>query len=231
MFRNVNKTIRESIYGVLCTSAVENNQTVCGTGTAFMIAPGVCATAAHVLHLDGDNTKALHQRIEIIRAPDIGTPMLVATLIAEDTERDLALIKIINPSNSSVITLYKTKIDSGINTGALGFPLAQVSLINNQITYKLTERFQGAHISAYNLAAYPHANPQNITLDTYETDSLTYSGSSGCPGFTTEAKCFGMVIGSVSEKNNTENSARLAISLWVPSMDIINFAAGNGIII
>jgi hypothetical protein len=40
-----------------------------------------------------------------------------------------------------------------------------------------------------------------------------------------------MVIGSVSEKNNTENSARLAISLWVPSMDIINIAAGNGIII
>jgi S1-C subfamily serine protease len=228
MFRNVNKTVRESIYGVLCKSAVGNNQIVCGTGTAFMIAPGVCATAAHVLHLDGDKTKTLHQSIELIRAPDIGTPMLVATLIVEDTERDLALIKITNPTNSSVIPLYKTKIDSGINTGALGFPLAQVSFVNNQIAFNLLERFQGAYISAYNTAAYPHANPNNITLDTYETDFLTYSGSSGCPGFTVEAKCFGMVIGSVSE-NNKDNSARLAISLWVPSMDIINFAAGNGI--
>jgi S1-C subfamily serine protease len=231
MFRNVNKIIRESIYGVLCKTPLGADQVTCGTGTAFMIAPGICATAAHVLHLDGDKTKPLHQSIELIRSPDIGSAMLNATLIAEDVERDLALIRITNPKNNSVVTFHKTRIDSGINTGALGFPLAQVAIINNQLAFNLTERFQGAYTSAYNFRVYPGPNPYNITLDTYETDSLTYTGSSGCPGFTLEGKVFGMVVGSVSEKMVKDNSARLAISLWVPSMDIINFAGGNGVVV
>jgi hypothetical protein len=100
MFRNVNKKLRESIYGVLCKTAAGANQITCGMGTAFMIAPGICATAAHVLHVDADKTKGLHQTIELIRAPDIGTPMLTATLIAEDINRDLALNEAPRPRGS-----------------------------------------------------------------------------------------------------------------------------------
>jgi hypothetical protein len=52
MYRNVNQKIRECIYGVLCQSNVCNNKVNLGNGTAFMIAPGICATAAHVLHIE-----------------------------------------------------------------------------------------------------------------------------------------------------------------------------------
>ena len=105
--------MRESIYGILCQSPIAVDQVNCGNGTAFMIAPGVCATAAHVLHVEGDKSKPLHKKIEVIRTPDIGTPMAEAKLIAEDIDRDLALIEIINPVNLSIVTLYPSIIERG----------------------------------------------------------------------------------------------------------------------
>jgi uncharacterized protein (DUF983 family) len=51
-----------------------------------------------------------------------------------------------------------------------------------------------------------------------------YGGSSGCPGFTVNGNVFGMHVATVSDGAATNNSSRLAISLWVPSMDIISFA-------
>jgi hypothetical protein len=57
MYRNVNQKIRECIYGVLCQSNVCNNKVNLGNGTAFMIAPGICATAAHVLHIEKGQNK------------------------------------------------------------------------------------------------------------------------------------------------------------------------------
>jgi S1-C subfamily serine protease len=185
-----------------------------------MIAPGVCVTAAHVLHIECDKSKPLHQKIEIIRSPDIGQQMLSTTLIAEDINRDLALIKINNPINTSILTLHNTKVDTGTSCGALGFPLASVASVNNQISFNLVERFQGAYISAFQKIFYPN----NISLDFYETDSLMYGGSSGCPGFTVNGNVFGMHVATVSDGAATNNSSRLAISLWVPSMDIISFA-------
>lgn len=225
MFRDACKTIRESIYGVLCQSPLGSGQVNFGNGTAFMIAPGICATAAHVLHVEGDRSKPVHKKIEVIRAPDIGTPMLEARLIAEDIDRDLAFIEILNPVNTASLVLYNSKIDIGTACGALGFPLASVAVINNQIGFNLVERFQGAYISAFQRSKLPN----NVSLDFYETDSVVYTGSSGCPGFTTEKKIFGMVIGTASENNSKDNSARLSISHWVPSMDIIAFARSKGI--
>jgi len=218
--------LRESIYGVLCQTPLGDNKVNFGNGTAFMIAPGICATAAHVLHVEGNKTKPLHQRIELIRTPDIGKQMSLGKLIAEDLERDLALVEIINPTSITSVSLYKSKIDNGINCGSLGFPLASVIPVNNQIGFNLIERFQGACISAF------RKNSQNPeALDFYETDSLMYGGSSGCPGFTTEEKVFGMHVSTVTDGETNSNSARLAISLWVPSMDIISFAAANEIMI
>ena len=225
MFRNNCKTIRESIYGVLCQSPGKSNEVSFGNGTAFMVAPGICVTAAHVLHMDGDRSKPLHKKIEVIRAPEIGHAMLQAKLIAEDINRDLAIIEIIKPHNTSSLTLYKSKIDNGTSCGALGFPLAVVSIIRNQISFNLVERFQGSHISAFQ----KYALPNNIYLDYYETDAVVYGGSSGCPGFTTDEKIFGMVIGTAMDEHSNSKSSRLAISRWVPSMDIIAFAKSNGI--
>lgn len=225
MFRQICKNNRESIYGVLCQSPIGINQVNFGNGTAFMIAPGVCATAAHVLHVEGDKSKPLHKKIEVIRCPDIGQPMLSATLIAEDINRDLALIKINSQTNNSILKLHNTKIDSGVNCGALGFPLASVAAVNNQISFNLVERFQGAYISAFQKIFYPN----NVSLDFYETDSLMYGGSSGCPGFTVDGIIFGMHVATVSEGAAANNSSRLAIALWVPSMDIISFANSQNI--
>lgn len=225
MFRNTCKTIRESIYGVLCQSPIGADQVILGNGTAFMIAPGICTTAAHVLHVDGDKLKPLHKKIEVIRTPDIGTQMLQAKLIAEDIERDLALIEINNPGNSTTVVLYSSKIDIGTACGALGFPLASVATVNNQIAFNLVERFQGGFISAFQKFSLHN----NFSLDFYETDSVVYGGSSGCPGFTVEEKIFGMAIGTASEDNSKNNSSRLSISRWVPSMDIIAFARSKRI--
>lgn len=190
-----------------------------------MIAPGICATAAHVLHQEGDRSKPLHKKIEVIRAPDIGSPMLEAKLLAENTDRDLALIEIINPVHTSPLTLLNSRIDNGTTCGSLGFPLAKITMKENQTSFNLVERFQGAYISAFQKFSMPNNN----SLDFYETDSVIYGGSSGCPGFNTDGSIFGMVIGTASDENPKNQSQRLAISRWVPSMDIIAFLKSNGI--
>lgn len=225
MFEQICATNRESIYGVLCQSLIGNNQINLGNGTAFMIAPGICATAAHVLHVDSDKSKPVHQKIEVIRTPDIGNPMLRATLIAEDIDRDLAFIQITNPTNNTLLRLHSNRVGKGNNCGTLGFPLAKAHSVNNRISFNLVERFQGAYISAFQTINYPN----NISLDFYETDSLMYGGSSGCPGFDTDGNVFGMQVSAVIDGTGQNNSSHLAISLLVPSMNIIAFANANGI--
>jgi len=225
MFSGINKTIRNSIYGVLCQSELQGQKVIFGNGTAFMIAPGICVTAAHVLHFDSDKAKPLHQRIEVIRAPEIGGKMIGATLIAENPERDIALIKIHDLADRSMICLSENKIDIGTNCGSLGFPLANIIEINKQWGFNLVERFQGAFISAFQKISYNGKD----TFDFYETDALMYGGSSGCPGFTKDGIVFGMHVATVTDGKENTHTNRLAIALWVPSMDIIEFAKKNGI--
>jgi S1-C subfamily serine protease len=225
MFSKASKNIRTSIYGVLCQSPLKNNQVNFGNGTAFMIAPGICVTAAHVLHIEGNKDKPLHSRIEVIRCPDIGKQMSVARLIAEDIHRDLAILEITNPLDDSTVILHNQSVAIGTNCGALGFPLANVTEINKAMAFNLVERFQGAYISAFQNVSYD----KNPTQDFYETDSLMYGGSSGCPGFTKDEIVFGMHVATITDGAATNNSSRLAIALWIPSMDIIKYAASNGI--
>ncbi len=225
MFKQANKNIRNTIYGVLCQSPIENNQVNFGNGTAFMVAPGICVTAAHVLHIEGDKTKPVHARIEVIRSPDIGKQMNVARLLAEDLDRDIALLEIINPLDSTCVTFHRLPIESGTNCGSLGFPLANVTERNHQMAFNLVERFQGAYISAFQ-KLNSHGNQ---VFDFYETDALMYGGSSGCPGFTNDEKIFGMHVATITDGIAKTNSSRLAIALWIPSMDIIAFAKKHGV--
>ena len=113
MFRESCRTVRESIFGVLCQTPMKKGQTNFSNGTAFMIAPGICATASHVLHMHGDISKPVHEKLEVIRAPDVGKRMLQATLIADNPDRDLALISINDPNPTPVLKLYNKKIDTG----------------------------------------------------------------------------------------------------------------------
>jgi V8-like Glu-specific endopeptidase len=225
MFRQICKANREAIYGVLCQSPIGENQLYYSNGTAFMIAPGICATAAHILHLDGDINKPVHKTIEIIRAPDVGNHMLTATIVAEDKDRNLALLKLESPTNISVLKLHSSKIESGSNCGVLGFPLASVLEVNNKMSINLIERFQGSNISAYRKIDYTN----DKSLYCYEMDSLMYGGSSGCPGFTIYGNVFGMHIATVGYESSDNQFSRFALDLWLPSMDIISFANSQNI--
>ncbi len=107
--------------------------------------------------------------------------------------------------------------------GSLGFPLSQGTLTPNGFSFGLIERFQSATISAL-VSLGPRAY--------YETDSLMYPGSSGCPGFLIDGEVFGMHNNSVMAPGTPGGTqTRLAISQWVTSLDIIDFARQQSIIL
>ncbi len=228
MFSTACAKNREAIYGVLCTSVIAKNRANITNGTAFMIAPGVLATTAHVVHLQSDPTKPVHSSFEVIRAPDVGSSMETATFLAEDAGLDLALLKIQAPRSKVCLNLATADVPRGTTCGSLGFPLAQVGVQAGKKKFNLLERFQGAHISALN----NFTNPGGIQVTYYETDALMYEGSSGCPGFTTNGEVVGMQVKSLiqgKKTGSTTQETRLAISLWVRSPDIISFATANAV--
>ena len=61
-----------------------------------MFAPSVLATAAHVLYKEEGDSSAFHDRIQIMRDPDIGSTELMepATVIEVNTEYDVGLLSI-----------------------------------------------------------------------------------------------------------------------------------------
>lgn len=234
MFSKACSKVRESVYGVLGSSRVNARKVNCTNATAFMIAPGVLSTAAHFVHIENNPSKPVHSSFEAIRTPDIGQKMETARLIAEDTTRDIALLRIDSPRSNIYVSLEAKRIPIGTSCGSSGFPLAQVVFTKTEKKFNLVERFQGASISAF-LTITDSSGQQ---LSYYETDALMYRGSSGCPGFVTNGNVFGMHIRSVVEKPKGTSSSlkqmeqaeiRLAISIWVPSMDIINFAKAHRI--
>jgi hypothetical protein len=186
MFRETCVKVREAIFGVLCVSNLQDTQTS-HSGSGFMIAPGVIATVAHALHINGDIGEPLHQTFEVIRTPDIGKDMQFAYIIAEDMDRDLALLRVESPHDYRYLRLFESIAQIGAKCGFQGFPLSSVDFKEEGINLTLVERFQGAYISAYMTES-----DNNRDLNWYETDQLMYSGSSGCPGFLQDGRVFGM---------------------------------------
>jgi S1-C subfamily serine protease len=231
MFSKACAQVRESIYGVLGSSQVGETGITATNATAFMIAPGVLTTAAHFVHVENDFSKPVHTKFEVIRAPDIGQTMETAKLIAEEPTRDIALLRIDNPRSDICVSFEANRVPVGTSCGSYGFPLAKVAFRKTGKSFGLVERFQGASISAF---------VSGKLLSYYETDALMYRGSSGCPGFLTSGNVFGMHNKSRVEKpkeaanqlkQEGQAKTRLAISIWVTSMDIINFARANGIVV
>ena len=234
MFVHACNQIRECIYGLMGLSQAGPKQVRETNATGFMVAPGVLVTAAHFCHIDNDPSKPVHTLFEAIRSPDIGQRMERAALIAEDTVQDIALLRIENARSTSQVQLECKPIPTGTTCGSLGFPLASVRRSQSTYTFNLTERFQGASISAYQWST----DPSGRTLRFYETDALMYLGSSGCPGFLIDARVFGMHVACVVEPASVQVNAanpgrvggnRIAISMWVPAADIREFATANGI--
>jgi hypothetical protein len=234
MFQNICSTIRNSIYGLHAYSQIQKNQVNHCTGTAFMIAPGILVTAAHGIHKESNPDKDIHSKLEVICAPDVGQIMESSSLIAEDVGRDIAFLKIDNPRSNECVFLESNEIPKGTSCGSLGFPLGKIIQTPKGVSFNAIERFQGAYLSAYHQFSF--GTPE--LFDFYETDSLMYPGSSGCPGFLINGNVFGMQVRSLLEEPTAKkvgrhemkkplSGARLAISLWVPSMDIITHAQRN----
>ncbi|MFA4937133.1 MAG: serine protease [Patescibacteria group bacterium] len=224
--------IRRSLYGIKAFSQLNQGYTAT-TGTGFMIAPGVLVTPAHVVHIQGDRTKSRYTNFQAILASDVGKKMESCTYIGEDLVRDIALIRIEKPRSKKVVSFYLNKIPIGTTCGSLGFPLS--SIHPNTGVFNLFERFQGASISGYQNTILVDQN-----FYSYETDALMYPGASGSPGFLRNGKVFGMHNASIVQRRVVEQTLnqsepnkgdifRVAISIWVPIKDIIDFAKSKGI--
>jgi trypsin-like peptidase len=223
MFASACNQIRETIYGVNGLSKIGSTINA-SNGTAFMIAPQILVTVAHLCHVDSDVTKTRHQLFAAIRSPDIGQSMETATFLAEDTQKDIALLQLAMPRSNACVTLETNRVPTGTPCGALGFPLPSLVFSPTGRAFNLTERFQSASISAYSTG---HGG---LPIGRYETDSFSYKGSSGCPGFLDDARVFGMCAGCATEQTTTQNlEALISIAVWVPALDIRDFARANGV--
>jgi len=227
MFREACGQNSGGIYGTLSSTQLGNSRTWCN-GTGFMIAPGILATAAHCIHVENNSDNPVHQRFNVISASDIGKPLESAYLIGEDCIRDVALLKIDNARSTKSLFLDSDFVDKGAAFGTLGFPLSTTKFLSTGTEFNLVERFQSAYISA----VINETLSSGKILSTYETNNLMYAGSSGCPGFLVNGNIFGMLVGTrinTNTINGKKNTEQVAISLWVPSIDIINFAKKSGI--
>jgi len=229
MFEATCAAMRESIYGVLATSAIKPQGTMATNGTGFMVSPGYLVTAAHCLHQNGEHSQPPHSKVAVIRAPDVGQAMEAATIHAVDDVQDIGILKIDKPRSTSSLTLIDGRIQPGAVVGSLGFPLAGVVFQPQGVNFNLVERFQGSNVSTFVVQMRPDRSKD----EHYETDSLMYGGSSGCPGFTVKGEVWGMHNRSAIETPKAGASGgittRLAISLWVPSTAILTFCRTNGL--
>jgi hypothetical protein len=231
MFSQTINEVREAIYGVMGFSQVGPGRVNFSTGTAFIVSPGILVTAAHLCHVETNPDNAVHSRFEVIRAPDIGGRMVDVEFVAEDQELDIAILRLAGESPDVRLELKQDSVSVGTPCGSLGFPLSSVAVAQNQRMFNLVLRFQGAYISSFQTMR----SPSGRELAFYETDSLMYKGSSGCPGFLHDGRCFGLHNRSRVERPTTGGTGplpgtdtRLAISLWVPSMTIREFLATQG---
>jgi len=64
------------------------------------------------------------------------------------------------------------------------------------VAFTLIERFQGSYISSRRPEQLSDGRLANIV----ETDGLMYGGSSGCPGFTTDGRVWGLHFATITEQ-------------------------------
>jgi S1-C subfamily serine protease len=228
MFSKATAQIRESLYGIMART-VKGEQTVHSMGSGVMVAPNYVVTNAHLLHQNNDPNQPSHKDIEVIRSPEIGRNCTTAGLLKEDTARDLAILKINGATSARSAPFLDTILPSGTSLGSLGFPLATVNVVNGGIAYGLNERFQGAYISAFfNEVIGSRVFPW------YEVDRVMYGGSSGCPFYNVDGKVIGLQAKVRTDLSNGGSSQDmhnfLAISLVIPSTEILKFAKSCGVI-
>jgi hypothetical protein len=143
--------------------------------------------------------------------------------------RDIALLQITNPRSAAAVKLASEVIPAGTSAGSVGFTLARTTSTERGWTFVPTLRFQGGFISA--CPSLPTSSGPGLPL--YETDTLLYTGSNGCPGFLLDSRVFGMHLASMREEPASAGEGqigpRAAFSLWLPSSEILRFVESNGV--
>jgi V8-like Glu-specific endopeptidase len=84
MFAEACKEIKESVYGLLGWTRGGTTS----VGTAFAIAPGVLATAAHLTYMHAGISDPCQANLEVIQAMEIGSAREKAAVIALDSIRE-----------------------------------------------------------------------------------------------------------------------------------------------
>ena len=229
MFSQATAQIRESLYGIWARTR-DGDTMHHSTGTGFMITPGIIVTNAHVIHRRAEEGGQMHTELLTIRSPDVGMNCEVASLVAEDRDRDLACLRIEKSRTPRCVILEDRYVQSGTNIGSLGFPLSTIQHNDDGDVYNLIERFQGAYVSALFTDRLP-----NRQIKWYEVDREMYEGSSGSPGYLANGRVIAVNCKVRREENEDESVPlekrnRLEISLWIPSVDVLEFAKAHGIL-
>jgi len=182
------------------------------SGTGVAINNEMILTCAHVCHMANDFKQPLHKIFQVIKDTNLGKTMQIATLVAIDDSKDLAVLKCLNISNFAQFN--KVLPNAGIHVGSLGYP--NNSFIPSASQNIFTKRFKGSFVSTYN-------NQKEIVY----TDQEMYPGTSGCPVFDVE----GLVVGihNRNENDPKNNDVRIDIAYNV-SFDLIEpFLNSNNI--
>jgi len=219
MFTKICLENREAIYGLLSRRNTAPDQVSSSTGSAFAVAPGILVTAAHCVFDQSDPAHPPFSDFLVIRAPDVGRPHEVASLVAFDEGTDLAILKISSPRSQAFLRLADRPAFVGEHCGALGFPLSGVEATPSGLLHTLIERFQSAAVCACLTEG---------TQTLYETDSPMYPGSSGCPGFLPDGTVFGMHNRSLL---HGRDSHRTCISRWVPAATIRKYLTAHDVLL
>jgi len=217
MFEKALAENREAIYAILPSSPLAADAATPSGGTAFMIAPGLLVTAARCVP-GGSEPGDLHcPALSLVRAPDIGRGTERATLVSLDRGKGLALLRIDAPRSAAFLRILDVPVPIGTQCAYSGFPrLAMDPAPRPGVS--LIEMFQGASVCSFVTTTGPGGDPAAY----YVTDAPLVGDASGCPGFTSSGEVFGML-------DCPPGDLRSAVPLWVPSMDIVSFARGNGV--
>ncbi len=217
MFEKALAENREAIYAILASPPLPPEAATPSGGTAFMIAPGMLVTSTRCFPGGSEPCTLPCSGLSLVRAPDIGRGTERATLVSVDRGKGLALLRIDAPRSAAFLRILDAPVPVGTQCAYCGFP--RIAMGPAPLPgASLIEMFQGASISSF----VRTAGPGGESVSYYVTDATVIGDASGCPGFLPSGEVFGML-------NCPPGDIGSAVPSWVPSMDIVSFARGNGV--